>query len=532
VTANRLLFIGLDAGDARLIEQWSDDGWLPNIARMRAEGTLWAPMQTPADVFHVSAWPSIFTGAPADVHGLYHAYVARPGHQGVLRPRPDESPVPFLWKLLSDRNRRSIVIDAFLTCPLRDFNGVQIVDWGSWSWFWEPTILPDTIGREIKKRFGTYPFEDHSRVGIRPVTDLAGFRARLLAAVTSKTQVVRWLLEREEWDFMLVVYGEAHPAGHYLWHLHDPGYFVNGGRGAGHLQHSLRDVYVALDAAIGELLRAVDDRTTVMLVSGDGMGPNYSGSHLLEDVLMRMGALTSAGATETAGSHEARAAHVPRDLASTIRSLVPQRLRMAVSDLLLSREMREQLSLRWKTAGIAWPDTRAFVIENANEGYVRINLKGREPLGIVEPGGEYERLCDQIRDVAKTLTNPMTGRAAARAVYRTDDICRGPRRAHMPDVVVIWDTDAKVTRELDMGKHGLISRPSASCELPPYYTGNHAPHAFALAVGPEVPKGFVHTDRSVLDLAPTILAEFGVEQPEYMPGTVLGELRHGRHLPA
>ena len=52
---NRLLFIGLDAGDARLIEQWSGEGWLPNIARMRAEGTLWAPMQTPADVFHVSA---------------------------------------------------------------------------------------------------------------------------------------------------------------------------------------------------------------------------------------------------------------------------------------------------------------------------------------------------------------------------------------------------------------------------------------------------------------------------------------------
>lgn len=523
---NRLLFIGLDAADARLIEQWSDEGWLPNIARMRAEGTLWAPMQTPADVFHVSAWPSIFTGAPADVHGLYHAYVARPGHQGVLRPRPDESPVPFLWKILSDRKRRSIVMDAFLTCPLRDFNGVQIVDWGSWSWFWEPTILPDTIGREIKKRFGNYPFEDHSRVGIRPVTDFAGFRARLLAAVTRKTQVIKWLLEQEEWDFMLVVYGESHPAGHYLWHLHDPGYVVNAGRGSDQLRHALRDIYVALDAAVGELLRAVDGRTTIMLVSGDGMGPNYSGSHLLEDVLMRIGALTTAGAIETAGSREARAARAPRDLASTIRNLVPQRLRMAVSDLLLSRQMREQLSLRWKTAGIAWPDTRAFVIENANEGYVRINLRGREPLGIVEPGGEYERLCDQIREVAKSLTNPETGRAAARAVYRTDDICCGPCRAHMPDVVVIWDTDAKVTGQLQTAEHGLIRRPSASCELPPYYTGNHVPHAFALAFGPAVPKGCVYTDRSVLDLAPTILAEFGVEQPEYMPGAVLGKLRH------
>jgi hypothetical protein len=30
--------------------------------------------------------------------------------------------------------------------------------------------------------------------------------------------------------------------------------------------------------------------------------------------------------------------------------------------------MKERLSLRWKTAGIAWPQTRAFVIENPNEG--------------------------------------------------------------------------------------------------------------------------------------------------------------------
>ena len=305
-------------------------------------------------------------------------------------------------------------MDAFLTCPLRDFNGVQIVDWGSWSWFWQPTILPDTIGREVKKRFGNYPFEDHSRVGIRPVTDFAGFRARLLAAVTRKTQVVRWLLEQDEWDFMLVVYGEAHPAGHYLWHLHDPGYFVNRGRGSDQLRHSLRDIYVALDEAVGELLRAVDGRTTVMLVSGDGMGPNYSGSHLLEDVLIRIGA-DDRWRNRDRRSGGARGA-VPRDLASTIRSLVPQRLRMAVSDLLLSREMRERLSLRWKTAGVAWPDTRAFVIENANEGYVRINLRGREPLGIVEPGGECETLCDQIREVAMSLTNPETGRAAAHAV--------------------------------------------------------------------------------------------------------------------
>ena len=523
----RLLFIGLDAADALLIERWCEAGWLPNIAAMKARGTGWPALATSADVFHVSAWPSIFTGAPADVHGLYHAYVTRPGHQGLLRPRPDESPVPFFWKLLNARGKRSIVMDAFLTCPLRDFNGVQIVDWGSWSWFWDPTVVPASVGKAITRQFGPYPFEDHSKVGVTPVTDFEGFRSRLLSAVAKKTDVVKWLLESEDWDLFLVVFGEAHPAGHYLWHLHDPTYLF-GQDGAPALRESLRDVYVALDTAIGELVSAVDDRTTILLVSGDGMGPNYSGSHLLEDALVGLGMLTTAGAVEMQGSHESeRQAHARRDLAGAVRNMIPQRLRIAVSDALLSRQMRERLSLRWKTAGIAWERTKAFVIENANEGYIRINLKGREPLGIVEPGAEYERVRNDIYDAAAAMTNPRTGKPAASAVYRTDDICAGPRRDHMPDIVIIWDVDAQVTTEVLIERLGLIRKPGASCQLPPYYTGNHAPRAFAVAMGPDVPRGTSRTGGSILDLAPTILATFGIEAPQHMVGRLLGELSGG-----
>jgi len=127
--------IGWDAADAELVEQWCAEGLLPNVACMRSTGT-WARMETTASIVHVSAWPSIFTGTTPDKHGLYHAYVMSPGQQSPLRPRPDRTPFPFLWKLLSDQGKRSIVMDAFMTCPLQDFSGSQIVDWGSWSHFW------------------------------------------------------------------------------------------------------------------------------------------------------------------------------------------------------------------------------------------------------------------------------------------------------------------------------------------------------------------------------------------------------------
>ena len=136
------------------------------------------------------------------------------------------------------------------------------------------------------------------------------FTSAYLPAVAKKTQVVKWLMDREDWDLFLVVFGESHPAGHYFWHYHDPSYIAHSKEQPG--QSALRDVYIALDKAIGDILQGVDDATTVFLVSGDGMGPNYSGSHILNDLLTRMklfnniptSANGSAGKDDGAGNAE------------------------------------------------------------------------------------------------------------------------------------------------------------------------------------------------------------------------------------
>ena len=521
----RLLFIGLDAGDTDLIERWCEEGHLPNISAMRSRGT-WARMRTTAEVVHVSAWPSIFTGAAPDEHGLYHAYVMQPGQQSPVRPRPDQSQVPFLWKLLSDHGKRCIIMDAFMTCPLQNFNGTQIVEWGTWSWFSEPAISPESVKREIQKKFGPYPAEDHSKVGMTPPPDPQGFHQRLLAAVAKKTEVVKWLMAKEDWDLFLVVFGESHPAGHYFWHYHDPSYIAHSKERPG--PSALRDIYIALDKAIGEILQSVDSATTVLLVSGDGMGPNYSGSHILNDLLARMKLFNSipSSANGAAGIQKGETRAAKADLMSTVRNMIPKSFRVAVSRALLPRSVNEKLSLRWKTAGISWQHTRAFLIENANEGYIRINLKGREPQGIVEPGKEYEELCEDLYQTVKNAINPANGKLAAHTVYKTDDIYDGPCRGHMPDVIVNWNDDAKVTTELLTEKYGLARSAQPGYALTPYYTGNHRPTAFAVAVGPDIARGNILDGTSILDLAPTILSHFGITPPDYMGGQALTQLRN------
>lgn len=518
----RLAIIGLDAADADLVERGCAEGWLPVMRALREHG-LWARLGTTAEDLHVSALPSLYTGTTPDKHGLYHAYVMRPGRQVPERPRPDESPALPFWKFLSDAGRRCIVMDAFMSCPVQPFRGVQVLEYGTWTWFWRPMTSPAGLRREILARFGPYPAENHAEVLGPP--DCAGFRERLIRAARQKAEVVTWLMAREPWDLLFVVFGEPHPAGHYLWHLHDPSYPAHPPGGAGPLARAVMDVYEAVDQAIGRIVAAVEPGTPVIVVSADGMGPNYSGSHLLPELLAALGLYVTAGRRPRSGAAGREAAR--RDPVKRLRQLVPAPLRHAVSRHLLPGCVRERLSVRWMTADIDWSRTRAFLIDNANEGYIRVNLRGREPRGIVTPGPEYDALCETLVTALRGLVNPRTGRPATRAVWRPTKRWAGPCRDRLPDVVVSWEPGAELTTEVAGEACGLLRTGRGPWEASPYYTGNHRPAAFMIACGPGIPAGDTLAGLHVLDLAPTVLAHFGLPTPPTMDGEPVAALLAG-----
>ena len=157
----RVLLIGLDSADAELIENWIGEGRLPSFARMRREG-VYSRLGTTADYLHVSAWPTLYTGTMPGQHGLYHAYQIRAGEQLIHRTEPASAGRPPFWKYLDDAGKRCVIFDAFMDYAIPGFKGVQILDYGTWTWFGDPASNPRGLLGEIKRRFGPYPAPEHS----------------------------------------------------------------------------------------------------------------------------------------------------------------------------------------------------------------------------------------------------------------------------------------------------------------------------------------------------------------------------------
>jgi len=207
------------------------------------------------------------------------------------------------------------------------------------------------------------------------------------------------------------------------------------------------------------------------------------------------------------------------DAISRARLAIPTEWRHAVKSR-LPYQLKRSITRHWRTREHDWTRTLAFSLFSDTQGWIRVNLKGREAGGIVEPGASYDALCSEIRDGLQSFVDADTGERIVMDAFRPADIFEGGYVDMLPDLVVRWsESPAAMHRAVTSPSYGTIPWPTPG-RNPEGRSGSHRGQGLLVAAGPGIRQGRIENGH-ILDLAPTILSLLDQPIPAGMEGKPL-----------
>lgn len=287
---NRVLVLGLDGVDPDVVDLLVAEGKLPNFARLKkegAEGRLISekPLLSPV------IWTTIATGKTPDRHGIGGFTAVNPETGESLPVTSRMRRVQALWNIFSDAGRKVAVVGWWATWPPEPVQGGIVSDHASYHFLFRE-------GFEGEGEAVTHPPELHARIApllprpgdlgpadlapfvdvtpeelARPFDfqdDLAHFRWALATARGYRdTGLQLW---REDRPGLAMVYIEgtdtaSHLFGHLFRTTNLAGELAGQQRRYG---RAVEAMYVFADGIVGDFLKAVDDRTTLVVLSDHG----------------------------------------------------------------------------------------------------------------------------------------------------------------------------------------------------------------------------------------------------------------------
>lgn len=501
----RVLILGLDGAPWRLLDPWLAEGKLPNLARLIAGGAR-GPLRSSIPYVTAAAWVSCVTGKNPGKHGIFDFALRRPDGYDVdvvnstrVRARP-------LWSILSDAGLRVGLVNVPVTYPPQPLNGALV------TCMLTPSLqsrftYPDSLREELLAQAPGYAIEPMTASSDRARTK-AELAQNLARVVEARAQATRWLMERlGNWDFFMTVFTEPDRLMTYCWDDFDARHPQHDPASARRYGGLFLEHYTQLDAVVGRFVDEWQDRATIIVMSDHGFAgvhrffyPNvwlYENGYLA----LKPSARPSLLARARSAARRLGVAHGAKKLATAL---------FPAWGFTTGARSQDFLSM------VDWSRTRAYW--GADNG-LSINLKGRQPQGIVE-AGEYEALRSELIERWGDLRDPASGELAVEAVYRREEIYSGPHVEMSPDLRVVWKEYPEQGKTyFAAGELWSTAAWGAAGQ-----TGDHTPVGVLIAGGRHVKGGGQVEGANIVDIAPTVLYALGQPIPADMDGRVLHEL--------
>jgi predicted AlkP superfamily phosphohydrolase/phosphomutase len=454
----KILVVGLDCAAPEIL--FGDDQ-LRHV-RLLMEAGCYGRLESVIPPITVPAWMCMATSqdpGSLGVYGFRNRLNRSYDRLGIVNAKSIDAIT--IWDQIAREGGRSVVIGVPPNYPPRKVNGISV------GCFLTPDTArgdythPASIAREIEGLVGDYP------------VDVKEFRtrdkARLLNDISSMSRkhftVVRHYLQHTDWDYFQFVEIGLDRMHHGFWKDHDPEHVLHDPDSP--YRHAIRDYYRYLDEELGRILELLGDDTAVLVVSDHG-ARRLDGGFCVNEWLIREGLLV---------------------LNSYPSEVTP-----------------------FDKLDVNWGKTRVWS-EGGYYARVFLNVKGREPQGVIEPS-EYERFRAEVK-ARFEATEDAEGRPLGTLVFKPEEVYREVRNV-APDLIVHFG--ALAWRSI-----GGVGYPSL--HLLENDTGpddcNHAQHGAFLLAAPGCPLSGPLEGAHLLDIAPTLLELGGYETPSTMQGRSL-----------
>ena len=340
-----------------------------------------------------------------------------------------------------------------------------------------PMSSPASLSADIYERLGPY-----RTLGWAEATwplnedriDERTFMEDLFRAFDDRAQVILHRIDAKQWDLLVGVIESTDRVQHMMWRLIDPAHPMYDKALAAKFGDSIERVYRKCDDFTGEVMSRVDPGTPILIVSDHGFH-SFRQSVNLNTWLVQEGFMAIRG-------------QQPGD--------------KKLQDLFGGGTFWENVD---------WTRTRAYAM---GLGQIYLNLKGREGHGVVPPA-DSNAVQDDLAARLLTMTDPKTGAPMVTAVYKRDDIYKGPFVQNASELQVGLADGYRVSWQSTLGG----SPPGIVYPNMKKWSGDHGSYDYKETSGTLISSRPLGVERAdITDIAPTVLKFFGVPIPGQIDG--------------
>lgn len=510
----RALVIGLDGAEWSVVRRLQSEGKLPNLTRLIEDGAH-GPLNSTTPPMTLPSWSSMLTGCHPGTHGIFD-FVHRDSDRVDWRLEFTNSThraVPTIHEWLSLCGKRVASIAVPTTWPPSPVNGVMV------SGFDSPVSTgidgsfchPPELYAELQERFGGLNFADFQETSIDDAW-LHEARRLLLKEVERKEAIGKWLLERDDWDCFMLLFGESDTASHHFWRFFDASSPRFDGTVDEAIRSTISDVYERLDQAVGSLMESADAEV-VCICSDHGFGGAGDYALYLNQFLISKGWLTLTEGQET------RLGKVMDWSRRVGLSQIPSRLQGGLFRALPSG-LKSKLETSSRFGNVDFQNTIALSDEMNYAATIRLNTATFHK-------SDLESTIEALR--LDLLSWDVDGHHPVKSVQYREDVYNGAMVHKSPELILELNLregySYTLLPSIRAGKQETWRRLS-----PDEYqggkglgmNGSHRQFGVLIVSGEAIESQEITAEMA--DIAPTLLYILGEPIPSYMEGRVLDVL--------